>query len=264
MNPGVYPNVAFKDYLAINAVSNSYLGRLAECPAKVLVPREDTPSLILGRAVHKAVLEGHEAFNEEFAIGPEVDKRTRAGKEEWAAFEAENQGKQILKKEDSDKVLCMANAVFRHPWASKLLAENATEQTIIWVDKVTGFLCKARPDAVPDEGKMVLIDLKTTSDASEQGFLRSVIKYGYARGSAFYIDGYNSAMKSKIDSFIHIAVEPEEPYRTEIYILDNAFIDWGRQEYKNLLATEKDCRTKGEYPHYKAPYTTLNKPEYLY
>ena len=56
MKPGIYPNIPFREYLKIEAVSNSYLGRLDECPAKGLIPRKDTDSLGLGRAVHTVVL----------------------------------------------------------------------------------------------------------------------------------------------------------------------------------------------------------------
>ena len=255
LTPGIYTNVAFKDYLAIEAISNSYLGRLAECPAKALVPSEDTPSLIIGRAVHKAVLEGQDAFNAEFAIGPEVDKRTKAGKEEWAAFEAENQSKVILKKEDSDKVLCVANAVFRHPWASKLLADGVAEQTIIFQDFDSGLLCKARPDCLPDEGKRTMVDLKTTRGAGGKAFTRSIIDYGYARQAAFYLDGMNAIRKGTLkntffDLFVFIAVETETPYRVEVYALSSDFIEYGRAEYQRLLKVEIECRKAGTYPHY--------------
>lgn len=271
MKPGVYPNIPFKDYLAINAVSNSYLGRLNDCPAKALVPREDTLSLLLGRAVHKAVLEGMDAFNAEFAIGPDVDKRTKAGKEEWAAFEtsADARGKIILKKDDLDKVLLMANAVFRHPWASKLLAEGVSEQTILWQDFDSGLMCKARPDRLPDEGKRTLVDLKTTRDAGEKAFMRSITEYGYARQAAFYLDGMNYLKKGTLkntffDLFVFVAVETEEPYRVEVYTLSNDFIEYGRQEYRRLLQVEQDCRKAGAYPHYSNEgIVELYKPGWL-
>lgn len=263
MNPGVYPNIPFAEYLTIEAMSNSYLGRLDKCPAAALVTQEETPALILGRAVHKLVLEGQDAFRQEYAISPQFDRRTSIGKAQAAQFEAENHGQIIIAEDAGMKIRAIANAVYRHPWAKKLLDENVTEQTVIWTDRETGLLCKARPDAVPDEGKLTLIDLKTTSDASEGAFTRSIIKYGYARGAAFYLDGFNAARGTKLDAFIHIAVETAEPYRTEIYLLDDDFIAWGREQYERLLVIEKECRAKNEYPHYSRAYTTINKPAWL-
>src|SRR5574337_375757 len=262
--PGIYSDVSFSDYKAIKAVSNSYLGRLDKCPAKALIEEEDTPSMLLGRAVHKSVLEGDEAFFAEYMKAPKVDKRTKEGKAEWASFQAKHGGLNLLTAEDYNKVLAVNEAVYSHPFAAKLLAENVTEQTILWLDKDTGLLCKARPDAVPDEGKMSLIDLKTTSDASFEGFTRSIAKYGYARQAAFYTDGYRQATGANIDSFWFIAVETEAPYRTEVYYLDSDFIAWGREKYKALLAIEKKCAGQKSYPHYKHDFETIFKPAYLY
>lgn len=267
MKPGIYPSVAFKDYLAIKAVSNSYLGKLDKCPAAALIEKGDTPALILGRAAHKLILEGTDAFLNEYIKAPKVDKRTTAGKAEWAAFQEKNSvfgNVTPLDGEDFDQVFEMYLAVKEHPWASKLLAENVSEQTVIWEDKGTGLLCKSRPDSVPDEGKMALIDLKTTADASETAFTRSIIKYGYARQAAMYLDGYNAAAGSKADAFIFVAVETEPPHRTEVYLLDDDFIAWGREEYKRLLAIEKKCRTEKDYPHYATPnIVQIFKPAYL-
>lgn len=264
MKPGLYPDIPFKDYLAIPAVSNSYLSKMDKCPAAAKVEQEETPSLILGRAVHKVVLEGSKAFLKEFAVAPDLDKRTKAGKEEFAAFQSANEGKQILTKDEGDKVLVIGNAVFKHPFAKKLLAENVTEQTIIWEDRDTGLLCKGRPDCLPDEDKMVIVDLKTARGAGEKEFTRSVVSYGYAKGAAFYHDGYGAATGIYLSDFVLIAVEPEEPYRVEVYVLDDEFVGWGRQEYKRLLALEKRCRDEGKYPHYQNEgITTLFKPTYL-
>lgn len=264
MMPGLYPNVAFKDYLALPYVSNSYLGRLVKCPAKAKIPLEDTPSLSLGRAVHTVVLEGKDAFFGAYAIAPNVDKRTIVGKAEWLAYQTANAGKAIISQDASDKILAISNAVYRHPWASRLLAENVTEQTVIWQDSETGLTCKARPDAVPDEGKLILADLKTTTDADEFAFTRSIVKYGYARQAAFYLDGYNAARGTQLDTFIIIAVETEAPYRTEVYLLDEDLIQYGRDQYKRILQIEQRCRAENSYPHYATPQmVTLYKPNYL-
>src|SRR5574337_598414 len=85
--PGIYPNVPFSEYKAIKAVSNSYLSRIDRCPALALIEQEDTPSMLLGRAVHKSVLEGEGAFFAEYIKAPKIDKRTKEGKAEWAAFQ---------------------------------------------------------------------------------------------------------------------------------------------------------------------------------
>ena len=46
------------------------------------VYEEPTPNMVLGSAFHKLVLE-YDDFESEFAVMPNVDKRTKAGKEAY-------------------------------------------------------------------------------------------------------------------------------------------------------------------------------------
>jgi exodeoxyribonuclease VIII len=48
-------------------------------------PKETTPALTYGQALHCMLLEPQE-FNDTFTIMPSVDKRTKEGKEIFAAF----------------------------------------------------------------------------------------------------------------------------------------------------------------------------------
>ena len=264
MKTGLHKNIPFKDYLALPYISNSYLGKLAECPASVKIERVDTPSMILGRAAHTLILEGLNIFSQQYAKAPDIDKRTKEGRAALMVSLLENEGKILLSADDFQKIIEIREAVLAHPFAKKLLAENITEQTIIWEDRESGLTCKGRPDAIPAKNKFTLIDLKTTADASVEGFTRSIAKYGYARQAAFYIDGYGAASQNYIDSFVFIAVETAPPYMVGCYLLDDEFMGWGRNEYRRLLTLEKNCREAGEYPHYlNDGLTQIFKPRWL-
>ena len=257
----ILDNISFSEYLKIPAVSNSYLGRLDKCPAAAKIEQPDTPSMAFGRAVHALALEGIEAFQARFQRGPDCGKKNKEDRATWAdaIIRAENTGRQLLDNEDYDRVFACAAAVKAHPVAAKLLSGGVREQTLLWADYETGLPCKARPDIVPDEKTSTLIDLKTTSDASAKGFLRSILKYGYARQAAFYLDGLNwtcgGAVKvsgrGKYDHFIFIAVETTPPHMAACYLLDDLFLGYGRSEYKRLLTLETECRAKAAYPAYQ-------------
>lgn len=263
MNQGLYDNISFKDYKAIDAVNNSRLSRLDKCPAAALVEQEDTPSLALGRAVHALVLEGAEVFQKEFAVAPECDKRTKAGKDLFASFQVENLNKSVLSIDEGVQVEAIRNAVFAHPFAKKILSEGKPELTIIWDDEESGLKCKGRIDWMPERNG-VLVDLKTTRDASLDKFTRSCIDYGYAKQAGMYIDGMMKATGEVFDSFIFIAVETVPPYHTEVHVMDMRFIEWGYLEYRRLLYLEAKCRKEGFYPHYTEPSALdLVMPGYL-
>lgn len=267
LQPGIYPDIPAETYHAMtDYVSKSYLKRLDKCPAAAKTPQEDTPAMAFGRATHVYLLEGDEAFLRECAVLPVgIDRRTKAGKEAWANFESANRSKTIISSEDFRKLELMKQALGKHPFASKLLAEGLSEQTVIWTDDVTGLPCKCRPDRIPSGNKGVLVDLKTCSCAGEYEFGRDVVKYGYDLQAAYYLGGIQAATGTKFDAFCFIAIEKEAPYRTETYILDAEFIARGWSEYRRLMNIEAECRAKGVWPNYKGVgnLATLYKPNYL-
>lgn len=264
--PGVYTDISHKQYhdLPIEIVSNSYLGRMDKTPAHTRVKQEDTPALIFGRATHVYILEGAEAFFKEFAVPPSCDKRTKEGKEIWGQFQVANLGKGLVTEDDFVKIIEMDYAVKRHPFAKELLAEGVSEQTVIWKDEETGILCKCRPDRTPDGNKGILVDLKTTRDAAEYAFGKSVLNYGYARQAAFYTEGISKATGQKFDAFCFIAVESQPPYRCEVYVLAAEYLSWGWTQVHRLLRLETECRVNNLWPNFvNAGAQDLLKPAYL-
>jgi exodeoxyribonuclease VIII len=302
LEPGIYQNIPAVEYHALPYVSNSYLKRMAKCPANAKVTmQDDTPALIIGRAAHVFILEGDDAFHSEFAILPDnapkrpTDRQIYAKKpspetvysiEYWNHFTAISNGKSIITNDDYAMLSGMRFSVRSHPFAKMLLTDGVSETTVIFDTTVNGrkVRCKCRPDRTPSLEMMTLLDLKTTEDADENAFLRSCIKWGYITQAAFYIDGYNTVrdlpMKKndqgvweldknakiapEMDAFAFIAVEKKEPYRCEVYAVDMDFLMWGREEYQRLLKIEAQCQTQGFYPNYQnAGAGLLLKPAWL-
>lgn len=261
---GIHTNIPHKDYLQIDAISNSYLSRLAKCPAAALVPTEDTAALTFGRALHVMVLEGEAVFNSQYAVCPKCDKRTKEGKLTYEMFLLESEGKEEITEDAHKTVKDMNESILSHPFARRLLRIGKSEQTIIWKDEETGLICKARPDRIPDNADGVFLDLKTTENASEYAFQSSVIKYGYAKQIAMYQEGLYFATGQKFDANAFIAVEKKPPYRVEVYTLDVNFIQHGYDDFHRIMRLEAKCRERGEYPHYQNPgCVELYAPEYL-
>ena len=79
-----------KEYRKSEGVSSTDLKKMVKSPAHYKYWKEhseelDTNSFLIGRAVHKYVLEKDDFFNE-FAVAPLVDRRTKDGKAEWSLF----------------------------------------------------------------------------------------------------------------------------------------------------------------------------------
>lgn len=265
-SPGIYSGIPAETYHAMtDYVSKSYLKKLDKCPAAARVPQEDTPAMAFGRASHVYLLEGPEMFFRECAVLPSgINKRTNAGKEEWAQFEDANEGKTLVSGDDFLKLGEMKKALDSHPFVAKLLSSGVSEQSIFWQDEETGILMKCRPDWLPAYYSGVVVDLKTCVNAGEYEFRRDIAKYGYDVQAALYLDGISIATKRIYDAFIFVAIEKEPPFRVEAYLLSMDFIERGQREYRRLLNIELECRRTGLYPNYQGSgdLITLEKPQY--
>lgn len=254
--PGIHLNIPAEVYHSLPYVSNSYLKRLAKCPASAKLPQDETAAMILGRAAHAFTLEGLSVFNAGFAVSPKFDRRKKEDKAAAETFEAENGDKHIINEDDYATILGMHNSIMAHPFAARLLVQGVSEVTIIFDLPINGrtIRCKCRPDRIP-YGANTLIDLKTCEDASPEGFRRSCLRFGYAQQAAFYLDGYNLSTGSNdwADTFVFIAVEKSPPYRCEVYRMTSDFVAWGRTQYMQLLETELDCREADSWPAYTEP-----------
>ena len=190
----------------------------------------ETPALLDGRAIHHYVLE-HDTFDEAFATAPDVDRRTKAGKEAFAEFQAEAGGRTVIKADTLVTCQRIHKAIMDHPGARNLVGKaTALEVSYFDPDPETGILCKCRPDA--ELPAPILIDLKTTSDASESKFSRDAFKFNYHRQAAFYLDLVSRVRSEEYNGFAVVAVEKQEPYAVQVFVLDRAAIDAGREQYR--------------------------------
>lgn len=185
-----------EDYFKRKGISKSLLSRM-DCPEKAFTPYKSTPAMLEGSAVHCAILEPNE-FESRYVVEPTINKRTNVGKEEYAAFVEANKNKTVITQDLVDMALIMQDAVMSHVSASRLLSGGKAEQAYFWTDERTQAECKCKADYVQGN---VIVDLKTTNDASPGGFSRAVANFKYHWQDAWYTRG------TKADGFIFVAVE---------------------------------------------------------
>lgn len=256
-------NLSFKAYTEMEGVNNSKLSLLKQCPQKYLYfldhNREDSPALALGRAIHTAVLEP-ENFNKEFFCLPDIDRRTKAGKDEYNRLSSENSSKTVLKADEFNRALEIATAVRSNASVMKLLDGCETELSIDWNDPETGLKCKARLDAY-NQRLSTTIDIKTTTDASSKGFPRKLFAYGYHRQAGFYLDGLRcNGLPAR--HFVFVAVEKDPPFAVGIYRLTDDVIALAQKENTHLLQKLKACEQSGKWPSYTDGIEDISIPAY--
>jgi hypothetical protein len=247
----------FSAYRARPEVNKSLLDLVAVAPAKARAyldgaSQEPTPAMQLGHAVHAAVLEPATVV-----YRPKFDRRTKEGKEQAKAFDEAFNDSILAVIDDSlrDDVDGITLSVFSHPRAKALLDKGHPEVTAI--SELDGVPVKCRVDWMRDNG--LLVDLKTTQDASPEGFARSVAKYRYHVQCALYTDACRAAGVD-VRSFVFVAVETKPPYLVACYMLDPLDIERGRTQYRRDLATYRECVASGKWQGYSDDIQVLEMP----
>lgn len=217
-------------------------------------PVKEANHFMMGTAFHVACTEP-EKFFQRYAVAPNVKRNTIDGREEWDRFMASAAGKVILKSNDLesrdlsyDQIVKMQASIKDHKIAKKLLKSGVAEQIFTWTDPDTGAPCKIMIDwLTPD---FWIVDFKSTKSAKPKKFDRSVFDYRYHVQDAFYIDGFTKATGITPKGFLFVACEKKAPYCSEVFRLDAAVIEQGREEYKANLKTYMECRKTSEWPSY--------------
>lgn len=222
------------------------------------VASDPTPSQRLGTAIHAAVLE-RERFESDFVVAPQVDRRTKAGKEEWAAFVEAHAGAEIVSASDRETSLLIAQRIRQSRLGQMFFdGDYRTELSVYWTDKATGVRCRMRPDLVPSSHP-VLVDLKSCTDASDWAFTKSAWSWGYHVTAAWYVDGWRAATGEKRD-YVFAAWEKEEPYASAWFFAEDEVLEAGRAEYRRLLTRYAECLNADEWPGYSDQLQPLLLP----
>ena len=249
-----------REYRAAEGISRSQLWKMSESPEKFLWamehPQEPTPALLFGQAAHKMMLEP-DGWADEFAVAPIIDRRTKDGKLAWQCFADEAAGRSVISADDYETACAMVETAKKNLYVSRLL-DGKTEEPVFWKDELTGELCKARLDCISRIGdKMVIVDYKTTADASTDAFMRSAVKYGYDFQAAMYLEGYKQTMGTEC-LFVFIAQEKVEPYSINILQADEVFLRRGYDIFRELLGTYHDCKQTGIWWGYLGKHNMIN------
>lgn len=258
MKPGIYYDIPFEDYLKWDAFSKSGIKSILKSPAHYLfwlMNDDKTKAMDFGSAIDCMVLEPN-LVKSKIAIIPSTYISEKEEKKPWnnnsktckkTMVELKESGKLILSESEYQKASAIAEKIMSHKTAGEWIRSGKQQVSILWIDSDYGVTCKARFDNLRDEG---IDDLKSTFDASPDGFCRQIGKMGYHAGAAMYSDGW-AALTANIQlPFNFIAAETDEPFPVATYGLEPDSILTGRMVYKKALKIYKQCKESGKWPAY--------------
>jgi hypothetical protein len=230
-----------QEYNAIEAIRFSRLKAIDVSPLHYHAQqRRDSGAMLLGRAVHCAVLEPRK-FAERFAIYEGAVRRGKA----WDEFRASHPDSEVLTSAECDNASRIGAAV-RESYAAGLLDSiDFVELPFSWIDPDTQLRCKCRPDAVTKE--RVLLDLKTCRDPSPRGFGRQAAQFHYHAQMAFYKAGLvaNGVHPARV---VLIAAQSVEPYDVAVYGLTAEHLAAGHALCAKWLDMVEECTERNVWP----------------
>ncbi len=266
---GLWLGMPAEEYHATPAMSASGLKLMRQSPAHYFGKQLDarrpvgspTPAMVNGTLVHCCIFEPSEV-EKRYIVKPEDhDGRTTAGKA-WTA-EAKASGREVVEAAALASAKAQAAALRALPDVAALLADGVGESSAIWIDEETGELCKCRPDwTFPAGDGVILLDGKTTRDASPEGFGRAIWTYAYHLQAAWYSDGYERATGKRVHGFVFGAVESEWPHAAAAYMLGDDVLEAARRESRRLLRLYAECKRTGHWPGYAAGINLINLPKW--
>lgn len=241
-------------------ISSSDIRRLLRSPAHFRNPAKvESAAMAFGTLVHTFVLEPHVA-EARYRTRADVDGRTKEGKavRDWEQSLTATQGVQFISRADYDAAVSIATAVRSHLGCCSILAGGLAEVSGV-IDGFCGVNARIRPDYLCDDR---IIDLKTTTDARGDAFVRSVLNYGYDVQAAYYLD-VAEAIDGKKRKFFWCAVEKDTPFAVSVYEASDAMIERGRAQYKRAIELYKECASLDLWPAYSQQIQQLELPTWF-
>ena len=222
--------------------------------------KASTKSLEIGGAIHARIF-GDQYFARRYVLSPFDNFRTKDA-QNWR----DAQSRIILKQEDLDMIEEMYEALINDPDIPiEAIAQGEVEKSMIWRDpwatriaygspddpdgiESPGIWLKSRIDVVPLDD--MIVDYKTTTDASRFGIEKSITDYGYHQQLAIARDGVQILYGRDVQHFGIIAQEKAPPYVPSISAVDEETIVFGALQNRRALKRFAECIRNGIWPGY--------------
>lgn len=267
--PGIYVDLAAEDYHADPVPG----GSLSSTGARTIL--QTCPALFRHEQLHGASGTkrefdiGHAAHRLVLGDGPDIVRidatewRTKRVKADVQAVRDE--GGVPLKPDDYQMVHDMADAIRRHPVASRLFdpARGRPEQSLFWRDEPTGVMRRARLDWLPypGAGRLVIPDYKTCGSAGPSALARAVDEFGYHQQDDWYRAAARALdLADDTAAFVFVCQEKTPPYLVTVIELDATARRIGAARNRRALETYARCVETGFWPGYSDAIEYLSLP----
>jgi len=211
--PGVHRNITDSEYRALPYVCHSDLQEFAACDVKRKISSANAQA---GNLAELFALDPTSYALRYFTLPDDRDEEghqkhkfnTDLGKA-WKLAQQKKQGSvayEAVRFENHRAAQRRGDALTKSKETGAFFACERKAQVVV-IAELDGVLCKGMLDLeLPQDGEVVIGDIKTTSMLDAVMFNESIVKYGYASQAAFYCDLYASATDIVPRDFFNIVV----------------------------------------------------------
>lgn len=247
-------------YHAAPGLSSSSLKKILRSPAHYKYgEHKSSLAMAFGTMVHEAILEP-ELFQEKYAIMPKIDKRTKAGKAEYALWCTNMQSMIPIDQKQNDIINGITEQFNENKYCKRLTKNSTNELAAFTHDPETDLLLKAKADILHHSKIYAIADIKTCEDARSAAASKAVFNYRYDLSAAFYMDIFSEVLDKKVSSFVWAFIEKTSPYGIKTYMLNDGVYERGCELYRRALTTYKECLDKDEWPCYAENLDDVSLP----
>lgn len=282
---GVHENIPFEEYLSWNCFSKSMTSAALKSGYRLqnsIINGKKTKSLGFGSLVDCLVLEPKlldsrytarpSTYKTSVSTGRAPNKETKIVEKPWDLRSTTCKeihadiiasGKSMVSQEDLERARSIRVSIFENDEAARAISKGSRQVSMVWIDEETGVKCKGRTDIIHD----CIYDLKTSVDASEDGFQAFIGKFLYHVQGGVYTGAWEQLTGQKLDFKFIVAEtswDTDEPL-VALYRLKHESIVAGRLMFKRALRNVANWLEHGvsgyskEFEDIGAPRWMLNR-----
>lgn len=215
--PGIYFGLPADEYHADPALGSSNIKQLRRNPSSywwdswmnpARPPDRDTPSRLVGRAMHTLIFDGEAAFDRAYCRGPDQDEDatpaeksaiTKAAKKKALA-----EGRAMVEAQAYDRVAIASAMIRQNPELATIFVGGMSEVSVFHEMKVDGEVvrCKARFDYLKPRGIGDLKSIANQHDMEFRSACRLAIRnYRYDVQAQYYL-GARARLATLVDNVV--------------------------------------------------------------
>jgi exodeoxyribonuclease VIII len=104
----------------------------------------------------------------------------------------------------------------------------------------------------------MVVDLKTTNDASPCAFTRSAMGYGYYLQAGMAFEACK-AIGRPFEMFVILACEKDAPHVPAVYMMHDDALQYGIDQFTSYKKKLKECMDSNKWPGYSVQELELPK-----